>query len=941
MIFFKHSLVTFLIIFILNGNLAVANINDFDAKLSRLTHETDHELTLKKANKLFSLPRISPSQKASVLNVRGKAHFSLGNFKNALSDFKKFQKITHDQQIVDQEALAYKMVGIMHYYLGNHDEALSAYQSSLSFYQPDLEPIKHANLLSNIGLVYAATGDVSEAIKMYEQAETIYQEKGTEKDQVDIRHNIASLYVRLKRFDVAIEILKKVISARKSYSDEKGLALAYGDLGATYEDSGQYELAKKYLFKSLNYYKIQGDLYNSASQLHNLAELFNRLELSDKALDYAKQAVELSLAQGHKSAYAGSLFSYAKALFYKSQFDEALQALEKSTQIANKLSYEEQISENLALLSLIKAAQGDTQNAIKNHHLYIEENNKSSNIALNQEFARFEAQKLKQQVMQLEQSKKLQQLEMDQVTQKRNFIIVAIFLLFFILFFIFRRNIERNSKLTLEVQVKQRTQELECLMQELQQANNVKSQFLANMSHEIRTPLTAIIGQAEAIVLGDVEQEFICKEVSIIHNNSLHLLELINDILDLSKIEANKLELELQHQDLNIILEELNNIFKKQAKSKGLIFEIIHSLSNPFIINVDSFRLKQILINLCSNAIKFTSNGSVSLEISVVNDELIFKVVDTGIGMDDVQLELLFESFTQGDTSISRRFGGTGLGLCLSEQLAKIMNGEISVQSEVYKGSVFTLFLPFDQKSNDIYLPYESSELESKQVNTSFCGQVLLAEDHDDNRRLIARLLTSLGAEVVCAKNGKEAVELFLQHDPTLILLDIQMPEMDGIEAFTLLRQCGCSQPIIALTANAMSHEIEQYLSIGFDGHLKKPIERNIFIELVAQYCDSQNGLNEAYQAMNMLDMSDLITDFKNSLIVEKNNLVQAIKENDLYTIEQQAHKLAGAAQMFGFKVLSEYAKRLESHLKNNGVDVIDIHADGLLNELNMIILQE
>lgn len=182
MIFFKHSLVTFLIIFILNGNLAVANINDFDAKLSRLTHETDHELTLKKANKLFSLPQISPSQKASVLNVRGKAHFSLGNFKNALSDFKKFQKITHDQQIVDQEVLAYKMVGIMHYYLGNHDEALSAYQSSLSFYQPDLEPIKHANLLSNIGLVYAATGDVSEAIKMYEQAETIYQEKGTEKD---------------------------------------------------------------------------------------------------------------------------------------------------------------------------------------------------------------------------------------------------------------------------------------------------------------------------------------------------------------------------------------------------------------------------------------------------------------------------------------------------------------------------------------------------------------------------------------------------------------------------------------------------------------------------------------------------------------------------------------------------------------------------------------
>lgn len=939
MICFKRSLAAFCIVCILNSSLAVAD-DRFESALSQVTLERDKESALIAANQLFDLSDITAPQKALVLSERGKIYFSLGKLNKALEDFEQFQKISHDNQLLDQEALAFKMIGVMHYYIGNNGNALSAYQASLSFYQIDKEPIQYANLLSNIGLVYAAIGELSEAIKMYEQAETIYQEKGTETDQIDIRHNIASLYVRLRRFDVAIEILKEVIAARKLYRDEKGLASAYGDLGAAYDHSRQYKLAQTYLFKSLDYYEQQGDLYNSASQLHNIAELFNLLGDIDKGYYYAKRAVELSLAQGHKNAYAGSLYSYSKALFYKGQLDEALQALETSTKVAQEIGYKGQLRSNLSLLSLINAGLGNTLNAVKLHHMYIDENNKASNTKLNEELARFEAQKLKQQVMQLEQTKKLQQLEMDQVTQKRNFIIIAILMLFLVLFSVFRRNIERSSKLTLEVQVKQRTHELECLMQELQQANNVKSQFLANMSHEIRTPLTAVIGQAEAIVSGDVDEEFICKEVSIIHNNSLHLLDLINDILDLSKIEANKLELELQNQDLHTILEELNNIFTQQAKTKGLIFEITHSLNAPFIINIDSFRLKQILINLCSNAIKFTSNGSVLLEVAVINNELSFKVTDTGIGMDDIQLERLFESFTQGDTSISRRFGGTGLGLCLSEQLAKIMDGEISVQSEINKGSTFTLFLPFSHLNDDALIPDKQAYADEIDLNKVFSGQVLLAEDHDDNRRLIARILRSLGLEVLSAKNGKEAVELFLQHDPVLILLDIQMPEMDGIEAFTLLRQCGCSQPIIALTANAMSHEIEQYLSIGFDGHLKKPIERAIFIQLIAQYCQSQSALNEAYQALDMLDMTDLVEEFKNSLNKEKSNLVQSIEKNNISKIEQQAHSLAGAAQMFGFKNLAKIAKELESQLKNNDMDKIGVHADNLLNELNIILLK-
>lgn len=919
---------------------ATAKNADFETKITQIMQLTDEKIALKQINQLLDLTSPKSEEYAFAINARGKIYFSLGELEDALSDFEQAQLFFHPQDLKLEEAGAYKMIGVMHYYLGNNYKALSAYQSSIAFYPPSVEPIKHANLLSNIGLVYAAIGNVSDAIKSYEEAETLFRAHGTEVDLVDVRHNIAGLYLRVKRFDISIDILKEVIAERNKFGDLKGLALAYGDLGAAYEDAGEYDLAQGYLLKSLNYYQKQDDLYNVASQFHNLAELYTQTGEIKKAQKYAKKAMSLSLQVGHKNAYAGSLFSYAKTMFYQKKYSEAFDYLTQSNITAEKIGYQDQLTMNLSLLSLINAAQGDAFEAVKNLHLYEIENNKASNLALNKEFARFESEKLKQQVMHLEKSKQFQMLEIEKVTQKRNFIIIAIFLMFLILFFVFRRNIERNSKLTLELQVQQRTQELECLMKELQHASRVKNQFLANMSHEIRTPLTAIMGQAEAIVAGDVEDEFVNKEVSIIHNNSLHLLDLINDILDLSKIEANKLELELKNQDLNIILVELNNIFKKQAKSKGLRFEINHVLNSPFIINTDSFRLKQILINLCSNAIKFTAKGSVKLDISVRKDDLIFKVADTGIGMDEIQLERLFESFTQGDSSISRRFGGTGLGLCLSEQLAKIMRGKIIAQSKINKGSVFTLILPYSDLSAETV---EQGGLEGANQNQKhiFSGQILLAEDHDDNRRLISRLLTGLGLDVISARNGKEAVELFLQHDPELLLLDIQMPEMDGIEALKLLRKCGCSQPIIALTANAMAHEIEQYLSLGFDGHLKKPIERTIFIEEIAKYYDLKTSETEAYQALNILDMSDLVSEFKESLVEEHKSLTLLIKENDLTGLGLQAHKLSGAAQMFGFESLAATAKKLESYLKKENLAEIDKATSKLLDELKVILSKD
>ncbi|MFB1000394.1 MAG: ATP-binding protein, partial [Colwellia sp.] len=497
---------------------------------------------------------------------------------------------------------------------------------------------------------------------------------------------------------------------------------------------------------------------------------------------------------------------------------------------------------------------------------------------LNTQLATFESEKLKEEVKQLKQNKKLQQLQAEQAEQQRTFSMAAAVFIVVLILFVLNRNIERRSKLKLSKRVKNRTQELELLTNELVKANGIKSQFLANMSHEIRTPLTSIIGQSEAIINGDIDKKYLQKEVEIIHGNSLHLLELINNILDLSKVEANKLELELVEQDLQIILHDLANLFNKSAKAKGLHFQITHTLPSRFLLSIDGFRLKQILINLCSNAIKFTSRGSVTLNVSVNDSVLTMAVTDTGIGMSETQLQKLFTSFTQGDSSISRRFGGSGLGLCLSEQLAKLMLGNISVTSTLNQGSTFTLVMPCKQLEHNQLVNFTPTNivasLATASANDKFTGQIVLADDHDDNRRLIARLLTSLGLDVLCASNGREAVELCLEHKTKLILMDIQMPEMDGIEAFKVLRQKGCVQPIVALTANAMSHEIDKYLTLGFDGHLKKPIERKLFVATIAKYYGEKANVDAAVNNITSVAMSDLVLEFKSNLVLEQQDLI-------------------------------------------------------------------
>lgn len=917
---------------------------NLDQQLLDIKKLTDKNQALKRISEILTFDTLSPEERLYVLTMQGDLYHQSGKLDNAIESAKTAQQFANKYHLKQFEADAYKKIGVYAYFKGNNSLALNAYQQSLKYYITVNDPIAQANLYNNIALVYGSIGKLADSLSNYQLAEPLYQKYGSEKDQIDVHSNIALLHSHLKRYDIAISMFKDVIEKRKSIGDEDGIAKTYGDLGISYQHAGDYQKALYFMTKSLDYFYKHNDDYNVSQLLHNLSELYIYLNNIDKAIEYAKEGINKSKEQGHDMAYVGCLYTLAQAYFIQGKLDLALNNVKLSNELSKEMHYKEQIKYNLSLLSLIFSAKNQPLKATKVHREFLQVQMEMTNDELNGQLALFDSELLKQQVEQLKQQKRLHVLEVERAEQERNFTITAIIFVLIFGFLIIRRDITHRTKLALESQVKKRTTELEYLMQELQNANNIKSQFLANMSHEIRTPLTTVIGQAEAIICGDVDENFITKEVEIIHGNSLHLLELTNNILDLSKIEANKIDLELQKLDLHDILLELANMFTLQATSKGLIFEINHHLPSPFIIEIDAFRVKQILINLCANAVKFTHKGHVKLNISQNVGQLVFKITDSGIGMSNSQLHNLFASFTQGDSSINRRFGGSGLGLCLSDQLAKIMGGTIEVESELNQGSIFVFSLPcticveeFDIEKRALVSDNNSKEKESK-INHHLQGSILLADDHSDNRRLIARLLTSLGLNVFTASNGSETIALYEKYKPSLILMDIQMPEMDGVEAFEILRQKGYAVPIIALTANAMSHEIENYLLLGFDGHLSKPIEKNIFITTVSQYYDGNFSLETDNDSFEQLDMSDLVQEFKSNLVLEQQDLILHINHNEIDKLAKLSHRIAGAAQMFGFADLSRYALQLEMSINNKQTNHINDYTQDLLNEIDHVL---
>ena len=473
-----------------------------------------------------------------------------------------------------------------------------------------------------------------------------------------------------------------------------------------------------------------------------------------------------------------------------------------------------------------------------------------------------------------------------------------------------------------------------------------KSRFLATMSHEIRTPMTSILGYADLLAdptLGPSSRQ---NYLAVIRRSGEHLLMIINDILDLSRIEAGRLTLDIQPCSVVSLLADVASVVRPRAEQRGVLLTVEYPGPMPESIITDGARLRQAVINLVGNAVKFTEQGSVRIVATFlaawrgVEPAVKIEVIDTGVGIREEMLPKLFQPFSQGDVSVYQKFGGTGLGLAISHEIARLLGGELTAKSRIGEGSTFTLILPTGNIKDVAMLerPLEAAHdasghhWELPMVDLQGV-RILLAEDGYDNRELIQTVLRQAGAVVESVENGRLAVERAQADSFDIILMDMNMPEMDGLSATRILRHDGYVQPILALTANAMTADVERCRKAGCNEHLAKPINRLQLIHTIASYAgrhvpevavespspvsppqDETSG--SVSEMAGDPEMAEILGDFVGHLEERVVELREAREGEHYDELKQYAHRLKGAGGSYGYPALSQAAAVLEEAAK-------------------------
>lgn len=737
-----------------------------------------------------------------------------------------------DQKLV----LAYKYMGESKIESEDYYEAKKYLVESVALLTDEM-PKTSGNIFFLLGKAHYFLGEYEDANNNYLKALKLFESENRELDIAKTLQNIGLIHHNLDDLDKASYYYHRALDINMKMKNDTNIAGLYQNLGIIFYTNNDFEKALNYYEKSIRIYKELDQTDNIATTFSNIALIQLKQAEYEKAFANFQHSYDLFVSCNSRVGQMWTLHNSGTAKLYLKEYDAAKEYYDQSLALARGMNNPEGILSNLSAFTELSEQIQDYQSAYYYYSDYTEINDSIHSADLVERIAELETlYNIETQEKQLAAN----DAELKRQKTQKTAILIVLFFMIIALSIIYLAYREKklseiqivSSKLDLENSLVEKNKELANQITErkiAEESDKLKSAFLANMSHELRTPMNAIIAFSNFLRDPKLSSPKRNEYLDHITTAGDSLLRLIDDIIDIAKLEAKQLKISISPVNINRLLREIEKVFVN-IKSKNQFPAKLKINIDPkidYIVNTDAIRVKQVMINLLENSFKYTPSGTIEFGMLVKQEWLEFYVRDTGIGIPKAKQAKIFDRFSQVETEMNKKYGGTGLGLAICKNLINLLGGEIWVESASRKGSIFRFTLPInDLRSIEMNtdIPEAKTTLHKSNNYNWETKTIIVAEDEELNFKVLESCLSKTNARILRAVDGLQVVEIAMKEKVDLVLMDIQMPHMNGYEATQAIKKLNNEIPVIAQTSFAMAAEREKCLTAGCDDYITKPL---------------------------------------------------------------------------------------------------------------------